>query len=441
MTASTGDVPGRIFMSYRREDTSFPAGWLYDRLVSRFGRDQVFKDIDSIELGDDFIEVITTAVGSCDVLLALIGDRWLTITGQDGRRRLDNPDDFVRLEIEAALSRNVRVIPILVDAAQMPSADELPPSLARLARRQALELSPNRFDTDTRRLLRVLDRTVAGREMKREEIAGRLLVACSVRLDTDTGPQGTAFFVAPGFAVTAAHVVGGVNGLGVRLSEGLRNWRGHVVDVRPSLAREIAATSPYPAPDVALIEVDEGPRHPCALLAKHSPTENARVMARSYTRTLDQQAVTAETETFQLTGTLETTDPDCKLLKLGLGEATHGMSGGPVLDLRTGEVIGMLRTSRKLGSNLGGWVVPAGLIRLLWPEEVGLANDRFHEQYPLWRETASQLRGRQSADSTRAGPSIRTIKADVVSVINGDNNGSVNIEYGPGNGRHGSGTR
>ena len=100
-------------------------------------------------------------MGSCDVLLALIGGRWLTITSQDGRRRLDNPDNFVRLEIEAALARNVRVIPILVDAAQMPHADELPPSLAKLARRQALELSPNRFDTDTRRLLRVLDQTVA----------------------------------------------------------------------------------------------------------------------------------------------------------------------------------------------------------------------------------------------------------------------------------------
>jgi hypothetical protein len=105
--------------------------------------------------------VITTAVESCDVLLALIGDRWLTITGPDGRRRLDNPDDYVRLEIEAALARNVRVIPILVDGAQMPRADELPPSLGKLRRRQALELSPNRFDEDTGRLLRVLDRTVA----------------------------------------------------------------------------------------------------------------------------------------------------------------------------------------------------------------------------------------------------------------------------------------
>jgi hypothetical protein len=280
--------------------------------------------------------------------------------------------------------------------------------------------------------------------MKRDDVAGRLLTACSARLDTDAGPQGTAFFVAPGFAVTAAHVVGGANGLGVRLGEGPRSWRGHVADVRPPLAREVAATSPYPAPDVALIEIDEGPQHACALLAKHPPPENARVMARGYTRTLDHLAVTAETETFRLTGMLETTDPDCKLLKLGLGEVTRGMSGAPVLELRTGEVIGMLRTSRKLDSNLGGWVVPTDLIRLLWPEEVGLANDRFHAQDPRWREAASQLRERQSTDSKRArsGLSIGTIEADVVSVITGDNNGSVNIEYGPGSGRRrGSGTR
>ena len=147
-------------MSYRREDTAYPAGWLYDRLAGHFARSQVFKDIDSIELGDDFADVITTAVGSCDVLLALIGGRWLTVAGQDGRRRLDNPDDFVRLEIEAALARDVRVIPILVEGARMPRADELPASLSKLARRQALELSPSRFDVDTGRLLRVLERTI-----------------------------------------------------------------------------------------------------------------------------------------------------------------------------------------------------------------------------------------------------------------------------------------
>jgi hypothetical protein len=86
--------------------------------------------------------VITAAVGSCDVLLALIGNDWLTITDEDGRRRLDDPADFVRLEIEAALARNVRVIPILVEGARMPRAVELPASLAGLVRRQALELSP-----------------------------------------------------------------------------------------------------------------------------------------------------------------------------------------------------------------------------------------------------------------------------------------------------------
>ena len=161
MVESAAPSPGRIFISYRREDTAYPAGWLYDRLASRYGDGKIFKDVDSIELGDDFVEVITNAVGNCDVLLALVGDEWLTITDADGRRRLDDPNDFVRLEIEAALTRNVRVIPILVDGSRMPHAEEVPASLAGLVRRQALELSPNRFDSDTGRLLKVLDKTLA----------------------------------------------------------------------------------------------------------------------------------------------------------------------------------------------------------------------------------------------------------------------------------------
>jgi TIR domain len=170
MAESAAPSPGRIFITYRREETAFSAGWLYDRLAERYGG-QVFKDVDSIQLGDDFVEVITRAVGSCDVLLALVGDQWLTITGTDGRRRLDDPDDFVRLEIEAALTRNVRVIPILVDGATMPRADELPPSLARLVRRHALELSPARFEYDTGRLLPVLDRTLAEVRVAQEDAA------------------------------------------------------------------------------------------------------------------------------------------------------------------------------------------------------------------------------------------------------------------------------
>lgn len=95
MDASSEQAPGRIFISYRREEAAYPAGWLYDRLADRFGPGQVFKDVDSIQLGDDFVEVITRAVGSCDVLLALIGHHWLTVTDEHGRRRLDNPGDFV----------------------------------------------------------------------------------------------------------------------------------------------------------------------------------------------------------------------------------------------------------------------------------------------------------------------------------------------------------
>jgi hypothetical protein len=169
--------PGRIFISYRREETAYPAGWLYDRLAERFGPGQVFKDVDSIQLGDDFVQVITGAVGSCDVVLALIGSHWLSATDQHGRRRLDDPDDFVRLEIEAALSRGVRVIPILVDGARMPTAEQLPDSLAKLVRRQALELSPARFDSDLGRLLKVLEATLAatrtGPDTGRDEVRAR----------------------------------------------------------------------------------------------------------------------------------------------------------------------------------------------------------------------------------------------------------------------------
>jgi TIR domain len=88
MVDTSPTTNGWIFINYRREDTAYAAGWLYDRLADRFGDGKIFKDIDSIELGDDFAEVITNAVASCDVLLALVGDQWLTITDEEGSRRL-----------------------------------------------------------------------------------------------------------------------------------------------------------------------------------------------------------------------------------------------------------------------------------------------------------------------------------------------------------------
>jgi hypothetical protein len=162
--------------------------WLYARLVEHFGREQIFKDVDSLELGDEFPKVIADAVGACDVLLALVGKRWLTIADHDGKRRLENPDDFVRLEIEAALQRNVRVIPILVDGATMPRADELPSSLVRMVHRHALELSPTRFEFDTNRLLRVLDRTLT--EKRSQVEAGRELPSAGRRPGGEPVPPG-----------------------------------------------------------------------------------------------------------------------------------------------------------------------------------------------------------------------------------------------------------
>ncbi|MFJ6376028.1 toll/interleukin-1 receptor domain-containing protein [Pseudarthrobacter oxydans] len=87
MAGSLPTASGRIFISYRREETAYPAGWLYDRLADRYGGGQVFKDVDSIQLGDDFVEAITRAVGSCDVVLVLIGDKWINIADEHGRRR------------------------------------------------------------------------------------------------------------------------------------------------------------------------------------------------------------------------------------------------------------------------------------------------------------------------------------------------------------------
>ena len=159
MNRQVGDSSG-VFISYRRADSDYPAGWLFERLAEHFGHTRVFKDVDSLQPGDDFDEVITTAVSSCSALVAVIGERWLTITDEYGRRRLDNPEDFVRLEIEAALTRGVRVIPVLVNGAGMPRSADLPPGLQGLARRQAVELSPYRFDTTA--LIRVLEATVSG---------------------------------------------------------------------------------------------------------------------------------------------------------------------------------------------------------------------------------------------------------------------------------------
>lgn len=144
-----------IFINYRREDSAGHAGRLFDALGSHFAG-RLFMDVDTLEPGVDFIEAIEQAVGSCEALIVVIGREWLTIEDKAGHRRLDNPGDFVRLEVESALARRIRVIPVLVQDAPMPGAEELPPSLARLARRNAIELSDARWAYDVDRLARTI---------------------------------------------------------------------------------------------------------------------------------------------------------------------------------------------------------------------------------------------------------------------------------------------
>jgi WD40 repeat protein len=154
-------LSGGIFISYRRQESSHLAGRLYDRLAERFGEERVFMDVATIDLGVDFAEVITRAVGTCQVLLAVIGSQWVTVADADGRRRLKDPNDFVRLEIQAALERDVRVIPILVEGAPMPRLRDLPRPLAGLARRNALTMRHESFPYDAERLLEAIERVLA----------------------------------------------------------------------------------------------------------------------------------------------------------------------------------------------------------------------------------------------------------------------------------------
>jgi len=141
-----------IFVSYRRKDSRYFTGWLCDRLINNFGADRVFIDVDALGPGADFPEAIIGAVASCRVLLAIIGPDWLTATDEQGRR-IENANDFVRLEIEEALDRNVPIIPILVDDTAMPRRQDLPGSLAGLVERQASIIRSESFSNDTDRLV------------------------------------------------------------------------------------------------------------------------------------------------------------------------------------------------------------------------------------------------------------------------------------------------
>ncbi len=147
-----------IFINYRREDSEGYAITLQDRLAKHFGDKQLFMDVDDIEPGLDFMQAIEKSLSSCQVVLVLIGERWLDVMDKQGNRRLENPNDPLRIEIETALKSDARVIPILLHGTPMPASDKLPESLAPLTRRHAIEISSSRRDYDLERLFSTLEK-------------------------------------------------------------------------------------------------------------------------------------------------------------------------------------------------------------------------------------------------------------------------------------------
>lgn len=153
----------QIFISYRREDSVGHAGWLHDRLALAFSHNDVFIDFHTIKPGENFTEKIRVEVQKADVVLAVIGKTWLTLADGDGRRRLDDPDDFVRLEISSAINNNTIVIPVLVNGATMPSVRALPQELAKLASLNAIKISNEHFAQDISKLVVAIKETLSSR--------------------------------------------------------------------------------------------------------------------------------------------------------------------------------------------------------------------------------------------------------------------------------------
>jgi hypothetical protein len=146
-----------LFLCYRRDDTQDAAGRLYDRLTATFGVDRIFIDIDSLPLGIDFVDHVREQIARCSAVIVMIGRQWLTIQDKRGRRRLNDPDDLVRAEIAAALQQRVPVIPVIVQNAGIPSAEDLPDDIRLLARRNGIHLRPDHWKEGVERLLSELE--------------------------------------------------------------------------------------------------------------------------------------------------------------------------------------------------------------------------------------------------------------------------------------------
>lgn len=176
-----------IFISYRRDDSEGEAGRLFDDLTRAFGNDAVFMDVAGIKPGVDFRKAIEDNVASCGVFLAVVGPTWGTITNSAGARRLDDPNDFVALEIASALKREVPVIPVLVHDAKMPSGDLLPDVLKAFAYRNSVELSHARWNSDVALLVEALKQYVTPKTVSETPVHATV----PVQLPAPHHPSGT----------------------------------------------------------------------------------------------------------------------------------------------------------------------------------------------------------------------------------------------------------
>ncbi len=154
-------MPAGIFISYRRREALKEARAVFEKLSREFGADQVFIDLEGLDYGVDFVESLDRQLQHCEVMLVLIGPGWLDSPDGHGGWRLDDPNDFVRIELRTALQRNIRVVPVLFDGAPMPRTVDLPADLEPLARRNKIDLDFTRFDADIGRLIGSLRKTLA----------------------------------------------------------------------------------------------------------------------------------------------------------------------------------------------------------------------------------------------------------------------------------------
>jgi formylglycine-generating enzyme required for sulfatase activity len=221
----------RVFISYRRDDSAGHAGRVHDRLAHEFGNNLLFMDVDSIPLGSDFIKVLREEVAKCDVLLAVIGNHWLDASDAEGKRRLDSENDFVRVEIATALQRDIPVIPILLDGAKIPKAEQLPPDLQGLTARNGLDVRHASFHVD-------MDRLIGGLKAQSGEPHTPAAMQANPSDGARANRRSAPVLIAGGLAAVCL----GAAALWFAMT------RPHPVQPTPAPSQQTAITQPLPAP-------------------------------------------------------------------------------------------------------------------------------------------------------------------------------------------------